>query len=147
MSQQDNEFSSWFKTLWLYIQGFFGLGVFWIIWGVIFTDSETIDKNGYFGFWWYTIQITLAIFFIAGVVSTKSEQNDRKKYIASLPGKILRLLKSLNGQKITASDIDARLSIYEVDLVKEICENLYHSGQINRTLNYRYYIYRSCLSF
>ena len=43
--------------------------------------------------------------------------------------------------KYTASDIDARLKSFDVDLVKKICEQLYHDGTINRTGNYRYYIF------
>ena len=53
---------------------------------------------------------------------------------------IIELLKD-RGTKMPASDIDARLKSFDVDLVKEICEELYHEGTINRTGNYRYYIF------
>ena len=53
---------------------------------------------------------------------------------------IIELLKNTT-DKYTASDIDARLKSFDVDLVKEICEQLYHDGTINRTGNYRYYIF------
>ena len=52
----------------------------------------------------------------------------------------IELLKNTT-DKYTASDIDARLKSFDVDLVKEICEQLYHDGTINRTGNYRYYIF------
>ena len=57
-----------------------------------------------------------------------------------LRSNIIELLKN-NTEKFTASDIDARLNSFDVDLVKEICEELYHDGIINRTGNYRYYIF------
>ena len=57
-----------------------------------------------------------------------------------LRNNIIELLKN-NTEKFTASDIDARLKSFDVDLVKEICEELYHEGTINRTGNYRYYIF------
>ena len=53
---------------------------------------------------------------------------------------IIELLKNTT-DKYTASDIDARPKSFDVDLVKEICEQLYHDGTINRTGNYRYYIF------
>ena len=57
-----------------------------------------------------------------------------------LRSNIIELLKN-NTEKFTASDIDARLNSFDVDLIKEICEELYHEGTINRTGNYRYYIF------
>ena len=53
---------------------------------------------------------------------------------------IIQLLEKRN-DKLTASDIDAHLHSTDIDLVKEICEELYHDGEINRTGNYRYYIF------
>tara|TARA_Y100001970_G_C13812098_1_gene640574 strand:+ start:134 stop:649 length:516 start_codon:yes stop_codon:yes gene_type:complete len=52
---------------------------------------------------------------------------------------ILSLLKKL-GTKIPASDIDGHLDYRNVDRIKELCEELYFDGKIQRTGNYRYYI-------
>ena len=42
--------------------------------------------------------------------------------------------------KIPASDINAFLKHQDVDEIKEICEKMYHNGEISRTANYRYFI-------
>jgi len=52
---------------------------------------------------------------------------------------IISLLKE-KAVKMPASDIDAFLKEQNVDLIKELCENMYHNGKINRTANYRYFI-------
>ena len=39
-----------------------------------------------------------------------------------------------------ASDIDAFLKHQDVDEIKELCEKMYHNGEISRTANYRYFI-------
>ena len=39
-----------------------------------------------------------------------------------------------------ASDIDAFLKHQNVDEIKELCEGMYHNGEISRTANYRYFI-------
>ena len=39
-----------------------------------------------------------------------------------------------------ASDIDANLRHQDVDEIKELCEEMYHNSEINRTGNYRYFI-------
>tara|TARA_B100000809_G_C14822247_1_gene417866 strand:- start:64 stop:345 length:282 start_codon:yes stop_codon:yes gene_type:complete len=39
-----------------------------------------------------------------------------------------------------ASDIDAHLKHQNVDEIKELCEEMYHNGEISRTSNYRYFI-------
>ena len=39
-----------------------------------------------------------------------------------------------------ASDIDAHLKHQNVDEIKELCEKMYHNGEISRTGNYRYFI-------
>jgi len=44
------------------------------------------------------------------------------------------------GTKITSSDIDAHLKYKNVNEIKEVCEEMYHSGKINRTSNYRYFV-------
>ena len=41
--------------------------------------------------------------------------------------------------KLPASDIDFQLRIGDVDLVKELCEELYRDKKIGRTGNYRYF--------
>ena len=42
--------------------------------------------------------------------------------------------------KLPASDIDAFLQHQNVDEIKELCEQMYHNGEISRTANYRYFI-------
>jgi len=49
------------------------------------------------------------------------------------------LLKE-RGEKMPASDIDAFLKHQDVDEIKELCEQMYHNGEISRTANYRYFI-------
>ena len=43
------------------------------------------------------------------------------------------------GVKLPASDIDFKLRIGDVDLVKKLCEELYRDKKIGRTGNYRYF--------
>ena len=52
---------------------------------------------------------------------------------------IIELLKD-RGTKLPASDIDAHLKHQNVDEIKELCEEMYHNGEISRTGNYRYFI-------
>tara|TARA_Y100000816_G_C25788703_1_gene413370 strand:+ start:83 stop:589 length:507 start_codon:yes stop_codon:yes gene_type:complete len=52
---------------------------------------------------------------------------------------IVSLLKKL-GTKIPTSDIDGHLDYRNLDRIKELCEELYFDGKIQRTGNYRYYI-------
>ena len=52
--------------------------------------------------------------------------------------RIVNFLKE-EGQKLPASDIDFRLKIKDIDKVKEACEEMYRSGRIGRTANYRYF--------
>jgi len=52
---------------------------------------------------------------------------------------IIELLKD-RGTKMPASDIDAHLKHQNVDEIKELCEEMYHNGEISRTGNYRYFI-------
>ena len=56
-----------------------------------------------------------------------------------LKRKIPKLLKE-KAIKMPASEIDAFLDHRDVDMVKEVCEELYQNGKINRTGNYRYFI-------
>ena len=44
------------------------------------------------------------------------------------------------GVKLPASDIDFQLRIGDVDLVKELCEEMYRDKRIGRTGNYRYFV-------
>ncbi len=62
-----------------------------------------------------------------------NEIRQRKK------NKIIELLNE-KAVKMPASDIDAFLKYKNVDEIKELCEKMYHSGEINRTSNYRYFI-------
>ena len=50
-----------------------------------------------------------------------------------------KLLKE-KAVKMPASDIDAFLKHQNVDEIKELCEKMYHNGEISRTGNYRYFI-------
>ena len=70
--------------------------------------------------------------------ATKSAEK-RKKRIAVIAKKILKLLKD-KLVKMPASDIDAFLKHQNVDEIKELCEEMYHKGEISRTGNYRYFI-------
>ena len=56
-----------------------------------------------------------------------------------LPDKIISLLKK-EKTKLPASDIDFQLRIGDVDLVKELCEEMYRDKKIGRTGNYRYFV-------
>ena len=62
-----------------------------------------------------------------------------KKIEKSLKSRITNLLKEKN-IKMPASDIDAHLKFQNVDEIKEFCEKMYHTGEISRTGNYRYFI-------
>jgi len=66
-------------------------------------------------------------------------QGIEKKRINILLKKIIELLKE-RGEKMPASDIDAFLKHQDVDEIKELCEQMYHNGEISRTANYRYFI-------
>ncbi len=52
---------------------------------------------------------------------------------------VVALLKKL-GKKVPASDVDGHLDYRNVDRIKELCEELYFDGKIQRTGNYRYFI-------
>jgi len=56
-----------------------------------------------------------------------------------LENDIIGLLKK-HSTKMSTSDIDAHLKHQNVDEIKELCEEMYHDGKINRTGNYRYFI-------
>jgi hypothetical protein len=56
-----------------------------------------------------------------------------------LKNDIIELLKE-RGTKMPASDIDAHLKHQNIDEIKELCEEMYHNGEINRTGNYRYFV-------
>ena len=53
--------------------------------------------------------------------------------------KIISFLKK-EKTKLPASDIDFQLRIGDVDLVKELCEEMYRDKRIGRTGNYRYFV-------
>ena len=57
----------------------------------------------------------------------------------NLKSSIVKLLKEL-GTKIPASDIDAHLKNKNDGEIKELCEKMYHDGEISRTSNYRYFV-------
>ena len=67
------------------------------------------------------------------------EINEELDRIKTVRAEIVSLLK-LKGIKMPASDIDAFLKHQNVDEIKELCEEMYHNGEISRTANYRYFI-------
>ena len=76
------------------------------------------------------------------IAEEKKSQNElkvEKNRIDSIIFKIISLLKE-KAVKMPASDIDAFLKHQNVDEIKELCEQMYHNGEISRTANYRYFI-------
>ena len=66
-----------------------------------------------------------------------------EKYFYTLAEKKREAIKDLlieKNFKMPASDIDAFLKHQDVDEIKELCEQMYHNGEISRTANYRYFI-------
>ena len=71
----------------------------------------------------------------SNISSQKKETKEREKKCK----KIISFLKK-EGIKLPASDIDFQLRIGDVDLVKELCEEMYRDKRIGRTGNYRYFV-------
>ena len=69
----------------------------------------------------------------------EQEYQDKLERISQLKASIKKLLKE-KAVKMPASDIDAHLKHQDVDEIKELCEEMYHNGEISRTGNYRYFI-------
>jgi len=69
-------------------------------------------------------------------VNEEKRENSR---INELKKSIIQLLIDKT-VKMPASDIDAFLKHQNVDEIKELCEEMYHNGEISRTANYRYFI-------
>tara|TARA_B100000029_G_scaffold344302_1_gene336760 strand:+ start:636 stop:2042 length:1407 start_codon:yes stop_codon:yes gene_type:complete len=69
----------------------------------------------------------------------KKENQKEERLLKNLKSSIVKLLKEL-GTKIPASDIDAHLKNKNVGEIKELCEKMYHDGEISRTSNYRYFV-------
>ena len=71
----------------------------------------------------------------------KNEEKEasHKRYKKTLMKRIVKLLIDRD-VKMPASDIDAFLKRKNVEQIKELCEQMYHNGIINRTSNYRYFI-------
>jgi len=59
--------------------------------------------------------------------------------IPNLKNNIINMLKE-KAIKMPASDLDAFLKHQNVDEIKELCEGMYHNGEISRTSNYRYFV-------
>jgi len=72
----------------------------------------------------------------ASRIKTEKAEAKRKKEMTKT---IKKLLKD-KAVKMPASDIDAHLKHQNVDEIKELCEEMYHNGEISRTGNYRYFI-------
>ena len=71
----------------------------------------------------------------------KDEQywKEQDNKLQALKPRIVELLVD-KAVKMPASDIDAFLKHQNVDEIKELCEQMYHNGEISRTANYRYFI-------
>ena len=69
----------------------------------------------------------------------EQENQKERERIDALKNSIINLLKE-KAVKMPASDIDAFLRHQDVDEIKELCEDMYHNGEISRTANYRYFI-------
>ncbi len=69
----------------------------------------------------------------------KKWEKQQQKRLSALKRRIKKLLKE-KAVKMPASDIDAFLKHQNVDEIKELCEKMYHDGEISRTSNYRYFI-------
>ena len=73
-------------------------------------------------------------------------QDERRKELlrlelerqGALEDNIIHFLNT-EGTKLPASDIDFRLSLNDIDKTKSTLENLYKSGRVGRTSNYRYF--------
>tara|TARA_Y100001958_G_C21175093_1_gene506096 strand:+ start:529 stop:1119 length:591 start_codon:yes stop_codon:yes gene_type:complete len=66
-----------------------------------------------------------------------------KKYFNNIKREKNKKIKNLlieKSFKMPASDIDAFLKHQNVDEIKNLCEEMYHNGEINRTANFRYFI-------
>jgi len=70
------------------------------------------------------------------IAEQEQEEYERLQKLKEL---IITLLKEKN-YKSPASDIDAHLRHQDIDEIKELCEKMYHNGDISRTANYRYFI-------
>ena len=70
------------------------------------------------------------------LIEIKKIEEEKKK---NLKASIIVLLKK-HETKMPTSDIDAHLKHQNVDQIKELCEEMYHDGEISRTGNYRYFI-------
>ena len=74
------------------------------------------------------------------IENQKLLEEARKKRRLIIKNDIAQFLKR-EGVKLPASDIDFQLRIGDVDLVKELCEEMYSDMRIGRTGNYRYFLY------
>ena len=72
-------------------------------------------------------------------ISSEKDKELKLEELEKLKSDIINLLKE-KAVKMPASDIDAFLKHQNVDEIKELCEKMYHNGEINRTANYRYFI-------
>tara|TARA_B100000959_G_scaffold26147_1_gene25321 strand:- start:645 stop:1313 length:669 start_codon:yes stop_codon:yes gene_type:complete len=73
------------------------------------------------------------------IKAQQQTQEIHKQAQEILKKEIIKLLKE-KAVKMPASDIDAHLKHQNVDEIKELCEEMYHNGEISRTGNYRYFI-------
>ena len=77
---------------------------------------------------------------IARTIGPSLKKGDEKVY--GYKFKLKKSIKDLllkKAEKTTASDINASLKYQNLDEIKELCEEMYHNSEINRTANYRYY--------
>ena len=72
-------------------------------------------------------------------IKVAEQEQQQEERLHKLKELIMTLLKEMN-YKMPASDIDAHLKHQNVDEIKELCEEMYHNGEISRTANYRYFL-------
>ena len=90
--------------------------------------------------WYYHDEDNSKILYFEKSRLSQIKDFDPIEYNNDLQDMILDLLRT-NGSKIPASDIDAYLKHQNLEEIKEVCESMYHEGTINRTGNYRYFIF------
>ena len=73
------------------------------------------------------------------IINAEKRKERKRERLNNLKSPIIKLLNEL-GTKMPASDIDAHLKHQNIDEIKELCEEMYHNGEISRTGNYRYFI-------
>ena len=125
-------------------------------------DNKGVIHNGYKYSKWFWGRITEDIsdldafktLIVKGSLKKRKKQlvedEQEEKYIKDKKRKEKARIRNIKESiknlliekciKMPASDIDAHLKHKNVDEIKELCEELYHNGDISRTGNYRYFV-------